>query len=43
MKTTERSPIDSTIRNVRAVNKKIEKLTERVKKLEEIVKKLLRA
>jgi hypothetical protein len=39
MATKKRNPQDATTRNVKAANKKIDKLTERVKKLEQVVKK----
>jgi len=37
--TKKRKPQDATMRNVRAANKKIDKLAQRIKKLEQAVKK----
>jgi hypothetical protein len=39
MATKKRKPQDATMRNVRAVNKKLEVLTKRLKKVEKAVKK----
>jgi hypothetical protein len=39
MATKKRKPQDATMRNIRAANKKIQKLNERMKKLEKTEKK----